>query len=131
MDLTERLLDSIDGLGLKTPAVQNINNDNESMALASLPGGTVIQEYYDGVKDKGLNYELRGKTKDPDTVEDELNTISSHLSDLNEGVKDLVSENGSFEFIGIDVSDEPFFLDADNSGYFFFSLTFTVKVTIF
>lgn len=125
LDLLEQLKDNIRGLGLEI--VQNINTEDDSIAIAALPGGRVIQEYYGGMKDKELNYEIRGKTKDPKKTEEELTQISDHLTDLQA----LPSLNGSYEFIGVTVSDEPYFLEADDQAFFHFALGFSVRVTVF
>lgn len=125
LDLLERLKDNIRGLGLEI--VQNINKEDDSIAIAALPGGRVVQEYYGGMKDKELNYEIRGKTKNPKKTEIELTQISEHLTDL----ASLPSSNDSYEFIGVTVSDEPYFLESDEQANFYFSLGFTVRLTVF
>lgn len=127
LDFKSRLIESIRTLQLKYLLLQNINDDENSLAIVALPGGTVTTSYYNGVKDKALPYEIRGKTKDPEEVENELTRIAEYLSDLEK----LTSKNGSFEFIDIKVSDEPYFEGAEESAYFYFSLGFTANITVF
>ena len=127
LDFKSCLIESIRTLNLKYFLFQNINDDSNSLAIVTLPGGTVTRAYMDGVKDKALPYEIRGKTKDPEEVENELTRIAKYLGDLEH----LKSNNGSFEFMDIRVSDEPFFEGADDEAYFHFSIGFTANITVF
>lgn len=127
LDFKSCLIESIRTLNLKYFLFQNINDDSNSLAIVTLPGGTVTRSYMDGVKDKALPYEIRGKTKDPEEVEKELTRIAKYLGDLEQ----LKSNNGSFEFMDIRVSDEPFFEGADDEAYFHFSIGFTANITVF
>ncbi|WAX12705.1 hypothetical protein EC99P2_00008 [Enterococcus phage EC99P2] len=128
MDLIDRLQDSIETLDLSFKVVQNINTEDDSITVMSLPGSTVTRAYFDGVKDKAMNYEIRGVTIDKvDVAEKELFIIADFLGSLTS----LTSLDGSFEFSDIVVSDEPYFLDAQEDGSVVFGLTFVANVTIF
>lgn len=129
MDFLQRLRADaqarVDNNGFKL--VQNINTDEESISFAALPGGTVQRTYYDGTRDKSLNYEIRGRSQRPKEAEDTLNQLSEYLQDLTQ----LDSADKSFSFIDINVTDEPYFLEADNDAYFDFGLGFTARLTIY
>lgn len=131
IDFQDRLADALDGeikkLNLAIPLFNDNNGTDESLALCSLPGGTVIKAYMDGVKDKQLNYEIQGKSKDRDKI---FSTISI-LASLLEAIEDVPSSNNSYEFQDITVSSEPYFNESETSGYLYFRTTFQVKLTIF
>lgn len=130
LDLSDALFDKLTSLSLPYPLKQNINDDGDSIALYTLAGGTTLVEFYDGTKDKRLNYEIRGKSKDPQNIEQNVTIIGAELEKLQRR-SDLTSKNGSFEFGGVVLQNEPYFSDANDDGYFYFSLTFGVNVTIF
>lgn len=128
LDLIDRLQESIETLDLGFKVVQNINTEDDSITVMSLPGSTTTRTYYDGVKDKAMNYEIRGKTLEKvDVAEADLFKIADHLGALEE----LQSADESFSFSDIVVSEEPYFLDADEEGSIIFGLTFVANVTIF
>ncbi|MCS5737440.1 capsid protein, partial [Herbiconiux daphne] len=130
LDLTDALYNKLSGINLPYPLKQNINDETDSIALYTLAGGTTLVEFYDGTKDKRLNYEIRGKAQDPQHIEEAVYLISESLEKLQD-IYDLQSSNNSFEFGGIILQNEPYFSDAQEDGFFYFSLTFGVNVTIF
>lgn len=108
------------------PIVHNINQAQSDIAIVPLPGSRTIRSFMDGAKDKAYNYELQGKTKDPKDVEDFLIEVSEYMQEL----LDLPSADDSYKFIDIDISDEPYFLEADDQGNFFFSLGFIANLAL-
>lgn len=131
MDFQERLGDVIDDIitinTLDIPLFNDLNDEGESVSLYSLPGGKVIKSYYDGTKDKRLNYEIQGKSKDRERIL----TIVSKLSSVLEELENVVSSDGSFEFSGLTISSEPYYQNSDINGFYYFRLTFQVDLTIY
>lgn len=131
IDFQDRLADLLDeeiiSLSLDIPLFNDNNGTDESLALYSLPGGTVIKAYMDGTKEKQLNYEIQGKSKDRDKIFNIISIISSIL----ESIEDVPSNNNYYEFQEIAVSSEPYFNDSETDGYLYFRTTFQVKLTIF
>lgn len=97
------------------------------MSLSRLPGGSIQQEYYDGVVDKRLNYEIQVKVK-PDnrqTVVSEMTKLTDSLIAL----QDLASTDGSFLFNYIQVGSELYVAEATD-GFIYFRLDFQPLLTI-
>ncbi|WP_369675997.1 phage tail terminator protein, partial [Enterococcus faecium] len=86
-----------------------------------------LVEYYDGIKDVQLNFEIAMKSKDGSKVEQTLWLIS----DMLERVEDVTSSNKSFEFDDLTITSKPFINDADEQGWFVFLLDFQTKLTTF
>ena len=127
MDFQERLGDYIDSLGLDIRLVNDSNVDDDSIALLALAGGKTIKTYYNGVSDKVLNYEISGKVKD-----ENRNKVLSALYTLAEKIEDLTvleSNDESFEFNGIEIASEPFFVNATTDGFVYFSFMFQALLT--
>ncbi len=131
IDFQDRLADLLDeritALNLDIPLFNDNNGTDESLALYSLPGGAVIRAYMDETKEKQLNYEIQGKSKDRDRI---FNIISA-ISDILENVENVESANGSYDFQDISVSSEPYFNESETDGYLYFRTTFQVKLTIY
>lgn len=92
-----------------------------------IPGGQNLVEYYDGIKDVQLNFEIAMKSKDGHRIEQTLWLISDSL----ERVSDVASSDGSFEFNNLTITSKPFINDADEQGWFVFLLDFQTKLTTF
>ncbi|EOH71009.1 minor capsid protein [Enterococcus malodoratus] len=128
MDFINRIkesINSIDGLPIKIR--KGYLSADESLVIYPLPGGQVITEFYDGIKDQQLNYEIAMKSKDGDKIEKVLWLISDYLEQLEE----LKSQNETFEFNGLTITSKPFINDADEQGWFVFLLDFQAKLTTF
>lgn len=128
MDFIDRIkesINSIDGLPIKIR--KGYLSADESLVIYPLPGGQVITEFYDGIKDQQLNYEIAMKSKDGDKIEKVLWLISDYLEQLEE----LKSQNETFEFNSLTITSKPFINDADEQGWFVFLLDFQVKLTTF
>ncbi|MBD9817570.1 phage tail terminator protein, partial [Enterococcus faecalis] len=90
-------------------------------------GGKVETEYYDGIKDELLNYEIAMKSKDGGKIEHTLWL----LSDVLENIEELSSKDGSFEYNNLTITNRPFINEADKQGWFVFLLDFQAKLTTF
>ncbi|EGP5670178.1 capsid protein [Enterococcus faecium] len=99
----------------------------ESLVIYPLPGGKVDVEYYDGIKDELLNYEIAMKSKDGSKIEQTLWL----LSDVLENIEELSSKDGSFEYNNLTITNRPFINESDEQGWFVFLLDFQTKLTTF
>ena len=129
IDFEDRIADYIDTLNVGLPLFYDTTTDDESISLTRLPGGRTIQEYYDGILDKQLIYELTVKAKKenrPKVIE-ALGTVTEHLINLG----NLKSEDNSFDFQKIEVSNEAFFVEATTDGFIYFRLHFQPILTIY
>lgn len=126
MDFTERLKDNINSLpDLPMRLTLGYLTAKDSLVLYALPGGQVIREYYDGIKDQSLNFEIGIKTKDQKKANATLWQIQTHL----ELVEELVSNDSSFEFQKLSISNKPFLSDQDEQGFFVYLLDITADLT--
>lgn len=105
------------------------NSPGESLSLSRLPGGNVVQEYYDGTKEKRLNYELQAKVK-PESRQKTVVALTELTDELNE-LQDLSSLDESFDFNRITVGNELYFSEATEEGYIYFRLDFQPVLTIY
>ncbi|OTO00566.1 hypothetical protein A5804_002078 [Enterococcus faecium] len=128
MDFIDRVKDKINSISeLPIPLRKGYLSGNESLVVYPLPGGQVLKEYYDGIKDEQLNYEIAMKSKDGSKIEQVLWLISDYL----EQIEDIHSLNESFEFSRLTITSKPFINEADEQGWFVFLLDFQVKLTTF
>lgn len=119
-DETNKLnLDFVGALGYLTTA--------ESMALYPLAGGTTIQEFYNGVKDKRLNFEFAIKTKNNLKAYNTLNQIGRFI----DAEPILNSLNGSYTLNRIAVASEPTMIMQDTAGFFIYQLTIQAEMTLY
>lgn len=126
MDFMERLKDNINSLpDLPMKLMLGYLTAKDSLVLYALPGGQVIREYYDGVKDQSLNYEIGIKTKDQQKANATLWQIQTHL----EQVEEINSKDSSFQFQKLKVSNKPFLSDQDEQGFFIYLLDITADLT--
>lgn len=128
MDFMERLKDNINSLpDLPMKLTLGYLTAKDSLVLYALPGGQVIREYYDGVKDQTLNYEVGIKTKDQQKANATLWQIQTHL----EQIEELISNDSSFQFQKLRVSNKPFLSDQDEQGFFIYLLDVQADLTTF
>lgn len=126
MDFMERLKDNINNLpDLPMKLTLGYLTAKDSLVLYALPGGQVNQEYYDGVKDQTLNYEIGIKTKDQQKADATLWQIQTHL----EQIEELTSKDSSFEFDKIRISSKPFLSDQLEQGFFVYLLDIQADLT--
>lgn len=128
MDFINRIKDSINLIeGLPLKIRKGYLSESESLVIYPLPGGQVLTEFYDGIKDQQLNYEIAMKSKNGGKIEKVLWLISDYLEQLEE----LKSQNETFEFNNLTITSKPFINAADEQGWFVFLLDFQVKLTTF
>lgn len=129
MDFGERLKDAINDLGVSIPTIVGVLTTEESAALTSMPGGQVIRSYMDGERDKRLNYQYAIKCKAEHAVlaNAQLWTVTNFL----EALEELESYDGSFQFDTITITSQPAQSNADEAGYFYWTVDFSADLTTF
>lgn len=128
MDFIYRLVDSINSIqGLKNKIRTGYLNDNESLVIYPLAGSRTVQQFYDGVKEQELNYEITMKSKDGQKLDDTLWQIQNYLEQLTE----LNSQDDSFDFDWLEITNKPFIEQFDEQGWFVFSIDFKAHITIY
>lgn len=128
MDFIDRIKDKINSIPeLPLKIKKGYLSVSESLVIYPLPGGRVDREYYDGIKDVQLNYEIAMKSKDGSKIEQTLWLIS----DMLERVEAVASSDDTFEFNNLTITSKPFINDADERGWFVFLLDFQTNLTTF
>ncbi len=128
MDFIDRIKDKINNIpDIPIKIKKGYLSAVESLVIYPLPGGQVLTEYYNGVKDEQLNYEIAMKSQDGSKIEQTLWLISDSL----ERTSEITSFDGSFEFSRLTITSKPFINKADEQGWFVFLLDFQVKLTTF
>lgn len=127
MDLLERLKDSINTIpSLPLHCKLGYLSASDSLVLYPLPGSRVLDEDYAGNQTWQMNYELGIKTTDQEQANAVLWLASQHLDLLTD--EDLISDNGSFEFLSLDINGQPSISQQDTQGYTIYQLSFSVIV---
>jgi hypothetical protein len=128
MDFMERLSDRVNQIpGLPVPCKMGYLGTDESFVVYPLPGSQVIAEYMDGTTDQQLNFEFAMKSKSQSKIHATLWLVQNEL----EALKELESQDGSFEFDELIITNKPFINDANEQGWFVFLLDVQAKITIF
>ncbi len=128
MDFLERLTDEVNSIdGLPIRCEPGYLKETESFAVYPIPGSRVVNEYYNGVKDQQLNYEFAMKSKIPGNIHNTLWVVQNAL----EQIEDITSNDGSFEFDELIITNKPFINQADSQGWFVFLLDIQAKITTF
>ena len=89
----------------------------------------MVQEYYNGVKEKRLNYEIQAKIR-PASRQKTVTALTALTDELNE-LENLPSLDGSFDFNRITVGNELYFSEATEVGFIYFRLDFQPTLTIY
>lgn len=127
MDFLERLSDRINQIdGLPVPCEPGYLGANESLGVYPIPGSQDIAVYMDGTKDVRLMYEIAMKSKTQGRIHRTLWLIQNELDNL----KELESNDGSFNFNSITITNKPFINQADEQGWFVFLLNIQANITI-
>lgn len=124
----ERLCDRINEMP-KLPVVCKLGylGTDESLVLYPLPGSKVVQEYMDGTSDQQLNYEIAMKSKLQSRINQTLWTIQTELEKL----KELDSQDNSFKFEELIITNKPFINQIDEQGWFVFLLDLQANITVY
>ena len=99
---------------------------DESFVVYPLPGSKTVTEYMDGTKDQQLNFEFAMKSKSQSKIHATLWLVQNVLDDLDE----LESQDNSFEFNNLIITNKPFINNADDQGFFTFLLDVQAEITI-
>lgn len=127
MDFLDRLQDKVNSLSPPVPLMQGYLGIDESFVVYPLPGGRTVTEYMDGTKDRVLNYEFAMKSKRQSVISPTLWMVQNALDELAE----LESEDGSFSFDELIITNTPFINQIDEQGWFVFLLDVQAKITVF
>lgn len=129
LDYEDRLMDYLDTLRLQFRVMADSNSADESISVVSMPGSLTIRQYQDGAKDKRFTHFIRIKAKDTNRniAEDTLQLIASALSDVEE----LPSQNDSYEFNVINITNEPYLFQVGTDGFIYFQMSIQTELTIF
>lgn len=126
MDFIERLAEKIDEF--TSPLEINLGylDVGESFVIYPLPGSRITSEYMDGTTDQSLNFEIAMKSQSHRTIHQTLWLVQNELEKLDE----LTSDDGSFEFDEITITNKPFINQIDEQGWFVFLLALQAKITV-
>lgn len=128
MDFMERLTERINEIPrLPVQCKMGYLGSDESFVIYPLPGSRTVQEYMDGTKDRHLNYELAMKSKLQSKIHETLWLVQNELDELTE----LTSQDKSFEFDEIIITNTPFINNTDDQGWFVFLLNVQANITVF
>lgn len=128
MDFIERLADKVNAIAhLPTPCRIGYLGVGESFVVYSLPGSRVTTKYMDGTTDQQLNFEFAMQSKSQAQIHQTLWLVQNGL----EGLSELKSKDGSFEFDELIITNKPFINQIDDQGWFVFLLDVQAHITTF
>lgn len=128
MDFLERLVDAVNSIdGLPIRCEPGYLGESESFVAYPIPGSRVMNEYFSGVKDQQLNYEFAMKSREPGNIHNTLWIVQNAL----EQIESITSNDGSFEFDELIITNKPFINQTDDQGWFVFLLDIQAKITTF
>lgn len=128
MDFIDKLRNEINKTIKPKPKLRKgFLGKDDSLVVFPLAGSKVTKEYYDGVKEQELNYEIAMKSKNADLLDKTLWDIQSFLENLTV----LESDDDSFDFNGIEITNKPFIQMFDEKGWFIFLVDFKANITIY
>ncbi len=128
MDFIDRLKDAVNTIP-NVPIKCKIGylKTEESFCVYPLTGSRVVTTYYDGVKDQQLNFEFAMKSQDQQKIHTTLWLVQNYLEELQE----LTSNNGSFDFESIIITNKPFINQLSDTGDYIFMLDIQAKLTTY
>lgn len=128
MDFLDRLQDKINELpNLPLTLRQGYLGTDESLVIYPLPGSNMTQLFMDGAEQWQMNYEIAMKSQSQRDINATLWAIHNELDMLHE----LSSDDGSFEYEGLRITDKPFINQIDEQGWFVFLLSLQADLTIY
>ncbi|WDF02956.1 phage tail terminator protein [Shouchella hunanensis] len=125
MDFLERLVkDALGGRRYFAEVVSGVTRDGNSIAVIATPSND-IRHYYDGTYDQGFTFQVTTKH------ENELTSYQTLLliSDLLKNLRDVPSDNDSYEFNGIELTTVPNIIGKDDR-YYYYSAMFKADLYI-
>lgn len=99
---------------------------NESFVFYPIPGSRVVKTFMNGTTEQQLNFEFAMKSK----VQSKINQTLWVVSNALETITELQSDDNSFEFDEIIITNKPFINQADDQGFFTFLLNIQAKITV-
>ena len=130
MDFMERLCEMVNEIpNLPIPCRMGYLGAEESFVVFPLPGSRVTTRFMDGTSEQALNFEFAMKSKQQSKIHVTLWMVQNELEALSEG--DLVSQDNSFEFEDLVITNKPFINQADEQGWFVFLLDVKANITVF
>ncbi|MFA1820554.1 minor capsid protein [Virgibacillus oceani] len=128
MDFMERLSERVNQIpSLPIQCRMGYLGTGESFVVYPLPGSRVAAEYMDGTSDQQLNFEFAMKSQVQPKTHDTLWLVQNEL----EALKELCSQDGSFEFEDLIITNKPFINQLDDQGWFVFLLDVQANITVF
>lgn len=127
MDFPNQMAKFINSLDIPIDMKLGYLDAEESFVMYPLPGGTVIDEFMDGTTDEQLTYEIAMKSQSQSKIHQTLWEVQTEL----ERMKDIESENESFDFHKLRITNKPFINQINDQGWFVFLLDFQVQLTIY
>lgn len=122
IDFGQRLHDYVTELQLPFPVILGVLDRENFVTLYPLPRSKVVRKYYNKYVERQLDYEFNIKTEDQVGAIRALSTLSTKLQQ----VKDVPSENNSYQFQKIKVANKSSLVGQDEHGFFFYKLTIEV-----
>ena len=128
MDFMSRLVDKINTINdLPVEMKKGYLTELESLVIYPLPGSRVTAEFHDGTKDVDLNFEIAMKSQSSQNISGVLWVIQNEIETLT----DIQSQDDSFHFESILITNKPYINQVDEKNLFVFLLDFSAKITIF
>lgn len=128
MDFIERLTEKVNEIpGIPIECKMGYLGTDESFVLYPLPGSKITSKFMDGTSDQQLNFEFAMKSKSQSKIHATLWMVQNEL----EGLLELNSNDGSFEFEELIITNKPFINQLDDQGWFVFLLDVQAKITVF
>lgn len=107
------------------PVIIHAIDQEESIRLSSQAGGRTEKTYMSGNKIKDLPFEFVYKTKSA-----RADQVMTQLAEIIEDTQDIPSEDGSYQFMGLTIVNEPFFIGRDNQQFLYYRLVIQAKLYI-
>ena len=128
MDFAERLTENINSIS-NLPEICRMGylGAEESLVIYPMPGSRTVTEFMDGTKEQQLNFEIAMKSKLQSKLHNTLWLIQTEL----EALDSLESQDGSFGFEELSITNKPFINQIDEQGWFVFLLDIQAKITVF
>lgn len=128
MDFIERLSEYVNNIpNLPIQCEMGYLGTDESLVVYPLPGSRVTAEFMDGTSDQQLNFEFAMKSRAQSKIHQTLWLAQTELEKL----KELESQDGSYEFDELIITNKPFINQLDDQGWFVFLLDVQANITVF
>lgn len=118
-------INAIDGNDLHC-RLDYFKDDVDDLVLNSIPGGSIDKEYFDGVREVSLPFEIAVKSKDNQKASDVIWLLNGELSEFDLA---LPSTDDSYIFLGLEVG-KPGINGQDEQGFYIYTLQLKAKIEI-